>query len=561
MLALSSCAPLVFLDPVANNAAENNATDPDPTQAETVQEALSNFASIGQSVHTSSLDVVKHYSNDYRDPVGQDMQVDPALHHTGYDKTGALSKHSAQLLVASYAVLKLVREQNIEGPQPNGTELRTQRQQLFPVLALAVAGVALSGVGAVGKIQNMFDAHASPVVERAKVATDQERAKMAEILELPPETTNEELVDHLENDIGYLARQRAVSEIEQAFTADGDGVNIRPFGAEVNDAFANTAVQGGRAAVNLVVSQTTGALGGQGYATALETAGLSAAQAGAADLAVSVISSQTEVPLQPLDVFEAIFLSTSSNDREQVTLEPGNLDLTEEEAIAILQERFDEASVDEIRSAWHTLASGIVEQLGDQANAQLDAEGRLTIEVPARTVLHTSDDPEFAFAHPDDDAFDMLIAALGDLSAHDGVDVSDTGEIAFPVDDASDETPANNSSTEDQDSDGDGIIDREDNCPGVANFYQVDSDRDGVGNECDESACPEFTYDEDGCVEGKEWSRQVVDCIQPTCPTGARHTYTLSCCCDCWDDKTLVNVHDPCRAGFLLNCSEPAPTE
>ena len=62
----------------------------------------------------------------------------------------------------------------------------------------------------------------------------------------------------------------------------------------------------------------------------------------------------------------------------------------------------------------------------------------------------------------------------------------------------------------------------------------------------------------DGCIEGFYCSTETIACEQTTCPEGAGRTYTLECCCNCWDDKSLVNVYDPCRAGFLLRC-DPAP--
>ncbi len=44
------------------------------------------------------------------------------------------------------------------------------------------------------------------------------------------------------------------------------------------------------------------------------------------------------------------------------------------------------------------------------------------------------------------------------------------------------------------DTDGDLVIDCRDNCPSIANLEQVDSDHDGLGNECD--TCPYDTYDD-----------------------------------------------------------------
>ena len=46
-----------------------------------------------------------------------------------------------------------------------------------------------------------------------------------------------------------------------------------------------------------------------------------------------------------------------------------------------------------------------------------------------------------------------------------------------------------------QDIDGDGVIDSEDNCPYIFNPYQIDINRDGVGDKCVSSAFIEdFSY-------------------------------------------------------------------
>lgn len=73
--------------------------------------------------------------------------------------------------------------------------------------------------------------------------------------------------------------------------------------------------------------------------------------------------------------------------------------------------------------------------------------------------------------------------------------------------------------------------------------------------------CPEYPPDGqpcgaqlEGCIEGFYCSRETIACEQTVCPEGAGRTYTLECCCNCWDDQSRTNVYDPCRSGFLLRC-------
>ncbi len=111
------------------------------------------------------------------------------------------------------------------------------------------------------------------------------------------------------------------------------------------------------------------------------------------------------------------------------------------------------------------------------------------------------------------------------------------------------------------DIDGDGVFDLTDNCPGVYNPDQVDSDNDGLGHECDDEPCPAYAVadptpcgGESGCIEGFFCDADVVGCTQTECPANAQYTYDKYCCCDCWADQTYVGVYDPCRPGFLLRC-------
>jgi len=54
-----------------------------------------------------------------------------------------------------------------------------------------------------------------------------------------------------------------------------------------------------------------------------------------------------------------------------------------------------------------------------------------------------------------------------------------------------------------QDKDGDGIEDAHDNCPGIYNADQTDSDGDGLGNVCDSTPYPQTMQDKDGDAVNK----------------------------------------------------------
>jgi hypothetical protein len=108
-----------------------------------------------------------------------------------------------------------------------------------------------------------------------------------------------------------------------------------------------------------------------------------------------------------------------------------------------------------------------------------------------------------------------------------------------------------------EDPDADGVRGSTDNCPEIGNPDQTDSDADGLGNECDDTACPEYAVVDPGCggcIDGFYCSIETIACEQIECPALSGRTYTLECCCDCWDDHTYRGVYDPCRPGFLLRC-------
>ena len=109
--------------------------------------------------------------------------------------------------------------------------------------------------------------------------------------------------------------------------------------------------------------------------------------------------------------------------------------------------------------------------------------------------------------------------------------------------------------------DGDMIPAEIDNCPEHNNPYQIDSDGDGIGNDCDPTPCPTYEIVDEGCggcTEGfycSSGGQGTGACEQIECPENAGRTYTLECCCDCWEDKTYVTVYDPCRVNFVLFCA------
>ncbi len=539
-----------------NEIPANNLTSP-----QSVEQALDNLVTVGDTYHDSSYELISHFTNDYEYSIGAgNPPTAMTLADPGYTQKQTQYENGVQVLLGSYGLLVALKTANLQGPDSEGSGLRVSRQQIG-LIAAALAGAALMGIGAAAGFGRMFDRAAAPVIERAKTATPEEVARMAEILDLPENATQDQVVDHLENDMGYLARDRAVDEIVQDFTSSNEA-GIRPFeGSEINEAVADVAQEGGRNAVNLVAGATTAATGGQGYAQALEAAGFLPTQAALADLAISAVSTATETPLQPLDVFNAIFISSSTTARDRRRFRENVMGYTIDEAIRVLTQDLAEASIEEIESAMRALIDDMIVELGDQITVE-ESGTAIWVEFPSRVVLARLNDPEGTILHPTDDNFDSILAANGDISAHSNFDPNLIEGLLFPIDDES--APANNTNNVNNtgaDSDGDGVPDAEDNCPNDPNWYQVDSDLDGIGNECDDSACPEFTYDEDGCVEGMAWDRAVAACTQPMCPTGAMYNSVKDCCCDCWDDKTLDTVIDPCRVGFVLFCAERDPNE
>lgn len=96
---------------------------------------------------------------------------------------------------------------------------------------------------------------------------------------------------------------------------------------------------------------------------------------------------------------------------------------------------------------------------------------------------------------------------------------------------------------DDADTDGDGIVDLCDNCPGVANPDQDDGDGDGIGDACDDL----FDSDGDGVAD-----------VEDNCPYAPNPDQLNS---DAADDLAFVGVEvgDACVLGpfFISPCGPP----
>lgn len=108
------------------------------------------------------------------------------------------------------------------------------------------------------------------------------------------------------------------------------------------------------------------------------------------------------------------------------------------------------------------------------------------------------------------------------------------------------------------DTDGDGIVDRVDNCPQISNENQIDTDHDGLGNDCDEDddgdgipdendLCPlDEIHDEvgDPCVRDEDGDG-LSDNLDP-CPFDNNHDFVGNPCVHDEDEDGFLDENDNC---------------
>ena len=145
----------------------------------------------------------------------------------------------------------------------------------------------------------------------------------------------------------------------------------------------------------------------------------------------------------------------------------------------------------------------------------------------------------------DDDGQGNVCDLDADADTHDSFEFG--GDDCFPLDAsvwegtcAGSPKPKPRGSSDVPDSDGDGVVDTDDNCPNIANSDQVDSDGDGIGEVCD--VCPGDALDDDdndGICVGTGFSAPKAG-DNDNCPTNANADQT---------DGDLDGIGDVCDAG------------
>jgi hypothetical protein len=272
--------------------------------------------------------------------------------------------------------------------QQTSAGIETTRQPLF----FAVAAIAIPfAVAGYRHMRNIYDARTEPVSTRIMSATNEELQLIKQTMSLPAEFSRVQTLDHFQNKIGFGERTSRAKDIEAALTLNTDGLaNVRPFGQEVNQAVANSAREGGKAAVDLVVSAANNATGGAGIKEIGQAAGLTAKAAEVVDITISAVQTATGEPLQPLDMLSShLQASVNGGDPTETTLPPAGT-TTPEQAKAILAEA--DPPAEKVGQATAVLTGEMLTKTGgagDTVRIRTTPEGGSVVTAPARTHIVT----------------------------------------------------------------------------------------------------------------------------------------------------------------------------
>lgn len=367
---------------------------PGPAARASYQAALGQkldaVASAGTAFHQRSTNLVKIASGDFTRTLAT---MPPATSSIAvYDQAlQGMAGDYARMMSAAFDAATARPPAATSAPLRTENDVEAVQQPLFFAVAAIVIPFAVAGYN---HIKNIYDARTQPVVMRIMTATNEELTLIKQTMKLPVDFNRVQTLDHFQNKIGFGERAAKSKEIEASLTLNPDGLaNVRPFGQEVNVAVANSAVEAGKAAVDLVVSASSNATGGSGLKEVGQAAGLSAKTAEVVDLTIQAVQTATGQPLQPLDLLSSQMQAVvNGGDTKEVTLPPAGTTTAEQARATLSQadppaQKLGEATAVLTRDMLAGSGGG-----GDLIKTRDAPDGGKVVSVPGRTHILTTDD-------------------------------------------------------------------------------------------------------------------------------------------------------------------------